>query len=724
MLFVFADINTLYRTLSDVVSQYGYVIKDVPKDGDCALHAVVDQLVMRGISGHTVTSLRQKAVANIAIAGLPDGFLDEEEYKDVADYMQKQGNPGTWCDEPLLRSVCTVIGKAITIVHDNGFRSTLHPQTDLPDTLDMPLVIGLMTDFHYVSLQPLSTTLPSNTISHHDEMTQEVQQSIESKSSEVTSTEQVNDPVSMEELGSDKETFLLPHCVNSETWRAWSKSRDWLVAENRKVYCKVCCEIYKAGFSSMKASVGAKMKLNFINGVTTDHLKKPKSVQCKKLLKKIDKHVKSQTHMVCVQIKQQAMKSELEESMQKASTVWDQANAEKLEATCKMFRSAYVCAREELAFTKHPAIVELQELNGCIKTSMLYSHHSCANILKHIAHEMKTELNNYIKSSSYPFSIMIDETTTVSTKSALIVYLRIQVDNEVCNFFYDLIELSAGSTGAEIAKAVIRCFADLGEEMLHSRLIGFASDGASVMTGRFEGAALHLRNSLKSNFLAFHCLAHRLELAVHAAVKSSGEVERLQLFTDSLYTFYHKSYKNTYELCAVAEGINAELMRITQVFTVRWVFSSFRAIKSFISDYASLCKHMTQSANDNARNSKERAKCSGFATKLRDWNFVAELLLLADVLEVLWTLSAYMQTRGASVLDAQPKIEVAMKTLRMLREKAGVNLSMLITSEECLSTFQDITLTTGNNYFEVLFFVLYDFSSMNEGEFLNNNYAT
>jgi len=44
-----------------------------------------------------------------------------------------------------------------------------------------------------------------------------------------------------------------------------------------------------------------------------------------------------------------------------------------------------------------------------------------------------------------------------------------------------------------------------------------------------------------------------------------------------------------------------------------------------------------------------------------------------------------MQTRSASLLDAQPKIEVAMKTLRMLKEQPDVNLSILITSEKCMT---------------------------------------
>jgi len=178
----------LYDKLSDAVKQYGHSIRDVPKDGNCGLHAVIDQLHMRGITRYTVTSLRQKAVDIVRANGLPDGFLDKGEHKDFADYIQKQGTSGTWCDEPLLRSICTFIGKAITIIHDNGCQSVLRPQSDsseIEDT-DTPLVVGLMTDFHYVSLQPLSTSLITSTISHHIETTQELGQS---KTSEVTNIE-------------------------------------------------------------------------------------------------------------------------------------------------------------------------------------------------------------------------------------------------------------------------------------------------------------------------------------------------------------------------------------------------------------------------------------------------------------------------------------------------------------------------------------------------------
>lgn len=64
-LFVFTEFGTLYQKLSDAVLKYGYSIRDVPKDGNCGLHAVVDQLRMQGITGWCVANLRQKAVDDI-----------------------------------------------------------------------------------------------------------------------------------------------------------------------------------------------------------------------------------------------------------------------------------------------------------------------------------------------------------------------------------------------------------------------------------------------------------------------------------------------------------------------------------------------------------------------------------------------------------------------------------------------------------------------------------
>jgi len=164
------------------------------------------------------------------------------------------------------------------------------------------------------------------------------------------------------------------------------------------------------------------------------------------------------------------------------------------------------------------------------------------------------------------------------------------------------------------------------------------------------------------------------------ASTSSGEVQRFCMFTDSLYTFHHRSSKNTYELRKVAEEMCIHLSKVSPVFTVRWVASSFRAVKSFASGYSALYSHLLWASQDRRRSSQERSKCAGLAKKMNSWSFVAEMLLLYDVLEVLWHLSSYLQTRTASLIDAQSRINVAIKTLSAMKSQAGLHLEELVKS--------------------------------------------
>lgn len=121
---------------------------------------------------------------------------------------------------------------------------------------------------------------------------------------------------------------------------------------------------------------------------------------------------------------------------------------------------------------------------------------------------------------------------------------------------------------------------------------------------------------------------------------------------------------------------------------MRWVFSTYRAVKAFLVNYAPLCRHMQQVSEDKRRNAKDRAKCGGFLKKLLNWQFVAELLLLVDCLEVLWHLSSYLQSRSASLIDVHHKLTVALKTLSAMKNASGLHLCQLFTCPSDASSSQ------------------------------------
>ena len=63
---MFTDISSLYGKMPEEVDCRGFNVKDVPKDGDCALHAIIDQLHITGRtdehSHYTVATLCRSAI--------------------------------------------------------------------------------------------------------------------------------------------------------------------------------------------------------------------------------------------------------------------------------------------------------------------------------------------------------------------------------------------------------------------------------------------------------------------------------------------------------------------------------------------------------------------------------------------------------------------------------------------------------------------------------------
>lgn len=233
---------------------------------------------------------------------------------------------------------------------------------------------------------------------------------------------------------------------------------------------------------------------------------------------------------------------------------------------------------------------------------------------------MKKELISYLQTSALPFPVLVDESTRLSSKTALIIYIRVAVDSEVCNYFYDLLEIDNGATGSNIVTAIFDSLKETGLVAVSKNFIGFATDGASVMRGEKAGAGgAILRSLAKADFKSFHCMAHKMELAVNMATKTSGEVQRFRMFVDTLYAFYHRSPKNAYELRSVAGELSMEILKVSQVFTVRWVASCYRAVKALETDFSALFTHLNKSSQEQRRSSQERSKCAGLARKMSSW---------------------------------------------------------------------------------------------------------
>jgi len=107
------------------------------------------------------------------------------------------------------------------------------------------------------------------------------------------------------------------------------------------------------------------------------------------------------------------------------------------------------------------------------------------------------------------------------------------------------------------------------------------------MTGVDNGVVTQLKRDYP-RVKAIHCVAHKLELSVKDALKAVTSTNHFEIFITKLYTLYHQSHKNQRELEKAAANVQETLRKITPIFTIRWVASSFRAVKAVWHDFAAL----------------------------------------------------------------------------------------------------------------------------------------
>lgn len=88
-----------------------------------------------------------------------------------------------------------------------------------------------------------------------------------------------------------------------------------------------------------------------------------------------------------------------------------------------IFRTVYYITKNNRQFSNHSNLIELRELNGIVVRRIIHSNVTCTNIVSYISDQTKKQVLGKIISEDRKISVIIDERTTVSKRSTLIIYL-------------------------------------------------------------------------------------------------------------------------------------------------------------------------------------------------------------------------------------------------------------------------------------------------------------
>jgi predicted RNA-binding protein with RPS1 domain len=375
-------------------------------------------------------------------------------------------------------------------------------------------------------------------------------------------------------------------CRDLQQFQNWQKSRPWLImALSGSVKCATCAAVKNLG---LHASSGQHEEIAFVAGAVTG------CSTAKKLLKKIDRHRDCGAHNKCTKILEVREKDRIGLSLRAAQSLFEERHKENIEATTKVFRTAYECAKSQLSFAEHSRLVVLQQLNGVSCGNMLFSENSCASIVEHVGSEMRLQIIDHIVKHESKFAILVDESTSVSNEQSIIVYVRTVINDSVCVYFLGLLPVES-ATAQGLKETLLSFLHSVGltDEVMRMQFIGFCSGGASNMIGQHNGLAALLTATFPL-IKSFHCMAHRLELAVKQSTDTVNSVSHFRDLVDAIYKVYSMSPKNQREIDIIAEDLAVQFMKVQKVFDVRWVFSSFMSVTALLTDLPALHAHFVK----------------------------------------------------------------------------------------------------------------------------------
>lgn len=252
-------------------------------------------------------------------------------------------------------------------------------------------------------------------------------------------------------------------------------------------------------------------------------------------------------------------------------------------------------------------------------------------------------------------SVMTDGATDSSVSENEAVYVRTVLNGKAENKLVEVIAIEHGHAKG-IISATKSALSKVGisDDEMSSRIVGFCADGANVNTGQRNGVVSLLRQEVP-HLIDFHCMAHRLELALLKLQKQTPIMQSVNDCLHLIWKTYHFSPKSKRELKIIGEELEARIYSPVPVMGTRWIPHVDRAMRVFLQgkkdghlaedhgQYAAVYTHM-----ENLAATSSNADIAGRAKKinkqLKDLVFTAFCHFVSDLFGKLALLSLKLQT--------------------------------------------------------------------------------
>ena len=316
----------------------------------------------------------------------------------------------------------------------------------------------------------------------------------------------------------------------------------------------------------------------------------------------------------------------------------------------KAMKAVYWMASENLPMTKDESMMQLLKDLGvpiaCLQVSERVdykSYYTDNEILSAISGQIDAEVSERIERS--PFVIILaDESTDIANKKRTTMHARI-VDPKTSvaeTVYLRDVEYEDG-TGEGLAQEILNEAQK--RKIPPTKMIGFGSDGANVMSG--EGKGVHGRlKEQNAHMVHIHCMAHRLALCTSQAANYIPRLKKYQEWLTSLFYYMKASATREHKLHKVQEVLNIPVLKYKEIHAVRWL-SCYEAVEAVYRTLDPLISFFHQ------RKASKDPKAKGLLKAMASTQFIYITYLPMDVLPIVSRLCLQPQAENLDVAKAK-----------------------------------------------------------------------
>ena len=245
-----------------------------------------------------------------------------------------------------------------------------------------------------------------------------------------------------------------------------------------------------------------------------------------------------------------------------------------------------------------------------------------------------------------PFvSVLIDESTDVSTSENMIIYFIYLKAGVAVVTYAGMVHVPAVDAKA-ITETLLTYFQENGLPL--SKVTGFCSDGASVMTGWKNGVAARLKKH--NPFMqSIHCIAHRLALCCADAADDVDYPSGAEVTMNEISAYFNRSGKKTAALAELATEFELTQKKMVKSGKTRW-HSRAKCVSVLYGLFQVLAELFATDAIGNE-------VVASIYNMLVSYTFVATLASMVGLLSLLATLSQSFQSDHTDYATVQQRLQ-------------------------------------------------------------------